>query len=96
MGSYYPRNSHYKLCSECHEREGDRHALATPWVNARVVHLLLVQRATATVEDSQTAENSGPSEYDEVFITKNVETIDVFISCVIPMKTGEGLPRGKN
>ena len=31
-------------------------------------------------------ENSGSSEYNKVFITKNVETIDAFSSCVIPMK----------
>ena len=24
MGSYYPRNPHYKPCSECYEGEGDR------------------------------------------------------------------------
>ena len=33
------------------ERETD--ALATPWVNAWVAHLLSVQQATATVEDDQ-------------------------------------------
>ena len=66
------------------DREID--ALATLWVNARVAHILSVQRATATVEDSQTTENSGLSEYNEVFITKNAETIDVFSSHVIPIK----------
>ena len=66
------------------EREID--ALETPWVNAWVVHLLSVQRDTATVEDRQTAEKSGPSEYNEVVITKNTETIDAFSSHVIPMK----------
>ena len=35
------------------EREID--ALTTPWANAGLAHLLSVQRATATVEDSQTA-----------------------------------------
>ena len=44
------------------------------------------QRATATVEDSQTAGKSSPSKYDEVVITKNTETIDALSSCVIPMK----------
>ena len=66
------------------EREID--TLAMPWANARVVHLLSVQRATATVEDSQTVENSGPSQYNEVFITKNAETIDALSFHVIPMK----------
>ena len=38
------------------------------------------------MEDSQTAEKSSLSEYDEVVITKNAETIDAFSSCVIPVK----------
>ena len=70
-------------------------ALAMPWANARVAHILLVQRATTTVEDSQTAENSGLSEYDEVFITKNAETIDAFSSHVIPMKTDRAYLGGR-
>ena len=66
------------------EREID--ALVTTWANAQVAHLLVVQRATATVEDSQAAEKSSLSEYDEVVITKKMETIDAFSSHVIPMK----------
>ena len=45
-----------------------------------------MQRATAIVEDSQTAEKSSLSEYDEVVVTKYVETIDAFSSGVIPIK----------
>ena len=45
-----------------------------------------MQRATATVEDSQTVGKSSLSEYDEVVVTKNAETIDAFSSHVIPMK----------
>ena len=48
--------------------------------------LLLVWRATATVEDDQATEESGLGRYDEVVITKNTETVDAFSSCVIPMK----------
>ena len=44
------------------EREID--ALATPWANARVAHILSVQRAAATVEDNQATEESGLGEYD--------------------------------
>ena len=69
------------------EREID--ALVMPWANAQVAHLLLVQRATATVEDSQTMGKSSPSEYDKVVVTKNAETIDDFSSCVIPVKAEE-------
>ena len=55
-------------------------------MNAQVVHLLSVQRATATVEDSQATGKSSLSGYNEVVITKNVETTDAFSSYVIPMK----------
>ena len=51
-----------------------------------MAYLPSVQRATATVEDSQTVGKSSPSEYYEVVVTKNVETIDAFSSCVIPVK----------
>ena len=66
------------------EREID--TLATPWANARVAHLLSAWRDAATVEDNQATEESGPSEYDEVVITKNTETVDDFSSCVTPVK----------
>ena len=66
------------------EREVD--ALAMPWANAWVAHLLSVQRATATVEGNQAVEKSSPSEYNKVVATKNTETIDAFSSCVIPLK----------
>ena len=66
------------------EREID--ALVMPWENARVAHLLSVQRAAATIADDQAMEESDPDEYDEVVITKNTETVDAFSSPVIPMK----------
>ena len=65
--------------------ERERDALATPWANARVAHLLLVQRAMATVEDDQATEESGLDGYNEVVITRNMETVDAF-SCFTPMK----------
>ena len=67
-------------------KERDIDTLATPWANARVVHLLSVQRAAATVEDDQAMEGSGPDEYDKVVITRNTETVDAFSSHVIPVK----------
>ena len=36
--------------------------------------------------DDQAMEESGPEKYDEVVITKNMETVDTFSSHVIPMK----------
>ena len=66
------------------EREID--ALAMPWVDARVADLLSVHRAVATVVDDKTTESANPNGYNEVVITRNTETIDVFSSCVISIK----------
>ena len=38
------------------------------------------------MEDNQAMEESSPDEYDEVFITKNTETVDAFSSHVILLK----------
>ena len=67
-------------------KEKEIDAQVMPLANAQVAHLLSVQRATATVKDSQTVGKSSPIEYDEVVVTKNSETIDAFSSHVIPMK----------
>ena len=69
------------------EREID--TLAMPWANARVAHLLSVQRAAAIMVDDQTMEESGLDEYNKMVITKNMETVDAFTSRVIPMKAEE-------
>ena len=61
-------------------------ALVTPWVNAQVAHLLSVWRATATVENDQTAGNTSFVGYDEKVLIKNTETIDAFSSHVISAK----------
>ena len=66
------------------EREID--ALAMPWANARVAHLLSMHRAVATVVDDQTLESADPIGYDEVVFTRNMETIEAFSSHVISMK----------
>ena len=60
-------------------------------------NLLAVWWATATVEDDKVAaEESDPSEYDEVVTTKDMETIDAFLSHIIHAEirtayTGVGL-----
>ena len=66
------------------ERETD--ALVMPWVNARVVHLLSMCRAVATVVDDQTSESANPNGYDEVVLTRNTEIIEAFYSHVISIK----------
>ena len=57
-----------------------------PWANVRVAHLLSVHRAAATVVDDETAESANPNGYDVVVVTRNMETIDAFSFCVIPIK----------
>ena len=70
-------------------KEKEIDVLATPWVNTQVAYLLAVQQATATVEDDKgIAGESDPTEYDEVFTTKDTKTIDAFSSHVIHAKMG--------
>ena len=57
-----------------------------PWVNTWVAHILLVWRATAMVEDDQTARNSNLGGYNEMVLTRNTKTIVAFSSCVITTK----------
>ena len=66
------------------EREID--ALAMPWANARVAHLLSICRAVVTVVDDQTSESTNPNGYDEVVFMRNTGTIETFSSHVIPIK----------
>ena len=75
------------------EKEVD--ALAMPWGNARVAHLLLVGRMTAFKVGDDTVEECSPDDYNQVLFTQNVETIEAFASCVVPVKvemdhTGNG------
>ena len=50
-----------------------------PWVNAQVAYLLVVQWATATIEDDKPGK-SDPSDYEEIVTTKEAETTDAFSS----------------
>ena len=70
-------------------KEKEIDALPMPSAITRVVHLLSVHRAVATVVDDKTAENANPNGYDKVVFTRNTETIDAFSSCVIPIKVGK-------
>ena len=69
------------------EREID--ALVMPWVNARVAHLFSVCSAAATMVVNKTVEDSSLNGYEKMVINKNMETIDAFSSCVIPVKVEE-------
>ena len=66
------------------EREID--ALAMPWVNVRVAHLLSVHWAAATVLEDKTSESANPNGYNEVVFMRNAETIEAFSSWVISVK----------
>ena len=67
-------------------KEKEKDVLAMPWANARVVHLLSVCRAAATVVDDETVGSANLNGYSEVVSTRNMETIDAFSSHVIPVK----------
>ena len=56
-------------------KEKENNALATPWSNARVAHLLSVHRMTAIKVGDGAAEECGPDDYDQVMFTQNIETI---------------------
>ena len=69
-------------------REAEMDALATPWANARVAHLLLVHRMMPMeVHDGQ-EENFDMNDDDQLMYTQKAETIDPFSSHIVPVKTG--------
>ena len=61
-------------------------ALAMPWANARVAHLLLVCRMTAVKVGDGIAEESNLDSYNQVIFTQDVETIEAFSSCMVLVK----------
>ena len=68
--------------------EAEIDALAMPWANARVAHLLLVCRMTTVEVCDGIAEGPSPDGYDQVVFTQNVETIEPFSSHVVLVKVG--------
>ena len=63
-------------------------ALAMPWANARTAHLLLVHRMTPMEVGDGQKEKFDTNDDDQLMYTQNVETIEPFSSCIIPVKTG--------
>ena len=63
-------------------------ALAMPWANAKVVHLLSVHRMMTMEVGDVLKEEPDPDGYDQLMYTQNVETIETFSSHVIPVKAG--------
>ena len=67
-------------------RQAKIDALAMPWANARVAHLLSVHRMTTMEVGDDIAEEPNPDGYDQVMFTQNVETIEPFSSHIVPVK----------
>ena len=61
-------------------------ALAMPWVNARVAHLLSVHRMMTMEEGDGPKKEFVPGSYDQLVYTQNAETIEPFSSCAVPVK----------
>ena len=70
-------------------REVEMDALATPWVNARVAHLLAVHRMTTFGIGNGLEEKFDANDYDSLLYTQKVETIEPFSSHIVPVKTGK-------
>ena len=69
-------------------KEAEIDTLTVLWVNARVAHLLLVDRMTTLEVGDGIIEEPNPDGYDQVMFTQNVETIEPFSSCMVPVKAG--------
>ena len=63
-------------------------ALATPWANASVAHLLSMHRMMTMEAGDGLKEEPDPDGYGQLMYTQNVETIEPFFSHVIPVKAG--------
>ena len=59
------------------------------WVNARMAHLLLAHRVTAVKVGDSTVDECDPDDYDQVMFTQNVETIEAFSFCMVPVKAAK-------
>ena len=49
---------------------------------------------TAVKVDDGTAEECGPDDYNQVMFTQNIETIEAFSSCMVPVKAEKAYTRG--
>ena len=67
-------------------KEAEIDALATPWPNARVAHLLLVHRMMTMEVDDGIMEEPNPDGYDQIMFTQNVEIIELFSSHMVLVK----------
>ena len=75
-------------------KEKEIKALAIPWANARVAHLLSVCRMTAVKVGDGTAEECGPDDYNQVMFTQHVDTIEAFSSHIVLVKVAKAYTGG--
>ena len=69
-------------------KEAEVDALAMPWANARVAHLLLVHRMMPVEVGDGQKEEVDANGYDQLMSTQNAETIEPFSSCIVLVKAG--------
>ena len=62
--------------------------LVMPWANARVAHLLSVCRMMTVEVGDGLKEEPDPDGYDQLMYTQNVQIIEPFSSCIVPVKAG--------
>ena len=64
-------------------------ALAMPWANARVSHLLLVCRMMTIGVGNGQEEKFDMNDYDSLIYTQKAETMEPFSSHIVSLKTGK-------
>ena len=69
-------------------KEVEMDALAMPWANARVAHLISVHRMLPMEVGDDQKEKFDMNDDDQLMYTQNVETIEPFSSWIVPVKTG--------
>ena len=74
-------------------------ALAMPWANARVAHLLAVHRMTPMEVGDGQEKKIDMNDDDQLMYTQKAEAIEPFSFHIVPLKTGrdyvgEHLPQG--
>ena len=66
-------------------REVEMDALAMPWANARVAHLLAVHRMMTIGIGNGLEEKFDTNDYDSLMYTQKVETKEPFSSHIVPV-----------
>ena len=70
-------------------REAEMDALAMPWANARVAHLLAVHKMMPMEVGDDQEEKFDSNDNDPLMYTQKVETLEPFSSHIIPVKMGK-------